>query len=53
MVIAAMKPKDAAFLEENYVNLDSIIKQRRHFANKHPSSQSDFQQSSVDVRLNL
>ena len=44
-----MKLKDACFLEENFMmNLDSIKKQRHHFADKGLSSQSyDFSSSSV------
>ena len=48
-VTTAMKLKDACFLEENFMmNLDSIKKQRHHFADKGLSSQSyDFSSSSV------
>ena len=41
MVIAAMKLKDAYFLEEKYDQPRQIIKKQRHyFVNKGPSSQS-------------
>ena len=41
MVTAAMKLKDACFLEENYDQpRQHIKKQRRYFTDKSPSSQS-------------
>ena len=41
MVTAAMKLKDACFLEENYDQTRQHIKKQRHyFANKSPSSQT-------------
>ena len=40
MMTAAMKLKDACFLEEKLINLDSILKSRDYFANKYPSSQT-------------
>ena len=49
MVIAAMKLKDACFLEEK-TNLDSILKSR-DIADKDPSSQSyGFSSSHVWMR---
>ena len=50
-VTAAMKLKDACFLEENFMmNLDSIKKQTHHFADKGPSSQSyGFSSSNVPM----
>ena len=51
MVTAAMKLKDACFLEENFMmNIDSIKKQMHHFADKGPSSQS-YGFSSGHVRI--
>ena len=50
-VTAAMKLKDACFLEENFMtNLDSIKKKTHHFADKGPSSQSyGFSSSNVPM----
>ena len=39
-VTAAMKLKDLALWKKSYDQLDTIKKQRSHFANKGPSSQS-------------
>ena len=47
-VTAAMKLKDLALWKKSYDQLDTIKKQRSHFANKGPSSQSSgFSSSDV------
>ena len=51
MVIAAMKLKDACYLEKNYYQLQQHIKKQRHcFANKSSSSQS-YRFSNIHVGM--